>query len=83
MWLPNGSLSCDTCPTSYPSRGARGSTLMAARAKGWHIYEGPSETGEELVVHLCPPCVGTPRSMLPKVQRLAGDALLPLFSEAA
>lgn len=85
MWLPSGSLACDTCPEVYPGRGARGSTAMAARAKGWHIYEGAAADGEtELIKHLCPPCVGTPRSPLRKPPpALPGDDLLPLFSEAA
>lgn len=85
MWLPKGSLGCDTCDDIYPDRGARGSTVTAARSKGWHIYEGVAADGEtELSNHLCPKCVGTPRSPLKKApERLAGDALLPLFSEAA
>lgn len=84
MWLHSGALGCDTCPEVYPDRGARGSTAMGARAKGWHIYEGLAADGEtELCSHLCPPCVGTPRSALKKTESLPQDALLPLFSEAA
>ena len=37
-------------------------TEARARALGWHIYHGYSETGKWLDVRLCALCVGTPRS---------------------
>lgn len=88
MWLPRKGggfdLQCDTSPDIYQDRGRKGSTLMAARAAGWHVYEGLASDGvTQMSSHLCPPCVGTNRSMPKKVAPLGEDQLLPLFSEAA
>ena len=83
MWLRSGSLQCDTCPTTYTSRGQKGTTATAARSKGWHIYEGLAADGEtRLDKHICPPCIGSPRSPLkPAPTHL--EPQMPLFSDAA
>lgn len=84
MWLPNGDLGCDTCDAFVYSQGAEGTTATRARAKGWHIYEGPSSDGSRnLSSHLCPDCVGTPRKLPQKRVPMDDDVFLPLFSEAA
>jgi hypothetical protein len=66
-------LYCDTCTTSYPSKGSMYATFESARVKGWHIYQHVQvafirSTGEQDVTvetrTLCPKCVGTPRSRL-------------------
>lgn len=84
MWLPSDDLGCDTCDATVYNMGARGTTLTKARVRGWHVYEGPSADGSRtLSTHLCPKCVGSPRSPLVKRDKLDDDVLLPLFSEAA
>lgn len=83
MWLPGDDLGCDTCDKIVYNMGARGTTLTKARARGWHVYEGPSAGGTKLSSHLCPGCVGTPRSLPPAAKPMTHDQLIPLFSEAA
>jgi len=50
-------------------------TENRARAHGWHIFHGFSETGKRLDVYLCPKCVGTPRSKVlgPPTEVLQGQ----------
>ena len=79
MWsivLDEESLVCDGCLVVFASIGPRETVSNAARARGWHLYEGPSLTSMEIVSHLCPACVQTPRSKLPPVTRLDGDEAL-------
>jgi hypothetical protein len=84
MWLPNDDLLCDTCENCVYNQGARGSTLMRARARGWHVYDGPSADGSQTISsHLCPECVGSPRKGPQKREPMKDDIFLPLFSEAA
>lgn len=65
---------CDTCPETYPFRGSEYLTRDLARSAGWHIYPGVR------VQALCPACIGTPRSRLPKVQNFDGQAdILEVF----
>lgn len=40
-------------------------TWPHARVKGWHLFAGHTEGGEQLVSILCPACVGQ-RSRLPR-----------------
>ena len=83
MWLRSGSLGCDTCEVSYPSRGMRGTTATAARSKGWHIYEGvAADDVTPLVKHLCPRCVNSPRPNLKNAPPILENQM-PLFSDAA
>ena len=50
-------------------------TEQQARAKGWHLYDGPSLTGKELHNVLGPKCVG--RQQRPKLPELQpGDETL-------
>lgn len=77
MWLKNGDLSCDTCGIVYEYDGPRIVVSNAARSKGWHLFQGASLTGKQIDSHLCPECVGTPRSAPVKVERLEEDE--PLF----
>jgi hypothetical protein len=77
MWLKNGDLACDTCGSKYSYDGPRVIVLNAARAKGWHLFQGKSLTGKPMDTHICPECMGTNRSARPKVEHL--DEELPLF----
>jgi len=77
MWLRNGDLACDTCAVKFSYDGPRVIVLNAARAKGWHLFQGESLTGKPIDTHVCPDCIGTSRSIKPKVDRL--DEELPLF----
>jgi hypothetical protein len=44
-------------------------TEQQARAKGWHLYQGPSLTGKDLDYVLGPRCVGrAQRAKLPELQ---------------
>lgn len=85
MWLRSDNLGCDGdgCESMYPSRGARGTTLTGARAKGWHIYDGIAADGQTpLSNHLCPRCVNSPRKDL-KPAPAPLDGQMALFSDAA
>lgn len=78
-WLKNGAIKCNTCAEKYDFDGPRVLARTAARAKGWHIYEGATIGGVQQVTHLCPACVGTNRSKLPAAPvRL--DADVPLWA---
>jgi hypothetical protein len=77
MWLKNGDLACNTCDQSFPYDGPRVVVLNAARAKGWHLFQGESLTGKPIDTHICPSCIGTNRSGKAKVERLDKD--VPLF----
>jgi hypothetical protein len=61
-------LHCDTCTNIYPFRGTTISTRDLARVNGWHLHPGPP------LLVLCPECVGTPRTRLPKVVNFTGQA---------
>ena len=46
-----------SCGARYGDRGGEVRTKDSARAAGWHIYDGPSVTGQELHLRLCDQCV--------------------------
>lgn len=81
MWTRVGNLSCTTvdCPNVFEGHGRDKAVVAdAARAKGWHLYWGKTMSGRSQTVHLCPKCIGTNRSKLPKPPpSLEGD--LPLW----
>jgi hypothetical protein len=78
LWLKDGSLHCDGCPALFDLPGApRVSVVAAARARGWHIYVGPSLTGKSLDSALCDDCVGTSTKHASKVERFSEEE--PLF----
>lgn len=55
-------LYCDnyaTCKSLILDQGGVAVTVDRARARGWHLYAGPSLTGKRLDVVLCDICVGT------------------------
>lgn len=62
MWLKTGDLACDTCDQQFLNPGPRVVVLNAARAKGWHLFQGESLTGKPIDTHVCPVCIGTSRS---------------------
>lgn len=60
-------LYCDNysdCNEVMFSRGAKPATVIFARAKGWHIYDGNTIGGAELHATLGPQCVGAHRRAL-------------------
>lgn len=75
-------LECDnvaTCRNAVLWLGTEDRTVSHARAKGWHLYQGPSWTGKYIDVKLCPSCIGTSRSRLaPAPQNLDGQLELDL-----
>ncbi len=78
MWLKSGDLACDTCALEFLLPGPRVVVLNAARAKGWHLFQGFSLTGKEIDRHVCSDCMGTNRSSVKsKGQPLDED--VPLF----
>lgn len=52
---------CDSCPTRLVDQ----DSYARARAKGWHVYQGPTNGGAEVSWVLCPECVGA-RTRLPR-----------------
>jgi hypothetical protein len=78
MWLPTGDLSCDSCPVALEYPGPRVIVLNAARAKGWHVFQGESLTGKPIDTHVCPTCMGTNRSVI-KSKAVSLDEDVALF----
>jgi Zn finger protein HypA/HybF involved in hydrogenase expression len=77
MWLASGDLRCDDCPVVLEYPGPHIIVLNAARAKGWHLFQGKSLTGKEMNTHVCPECMGTNRSVVKsKAVPMDGDAAL-------
>lgn len=75
--MKNGDLACDTCPNILEFPGPHVIVVQAARAHGWHVFEGPSLTGKSISSFLCEDCVGTARSKLPKAPpKLEDDVAL-------
>jgi len=66
-WDKGSVLSCDTpgCKGRLDIAVNRVSVIAFARAKGWRIFDGRSQTGKEINSHICPECGGTARSKLP------------------
>lgn len=60
-------LICDTCPERFAFRGTIARTIDAARVAGWHVH--PEDRKK-----LCPACVGTPRSKVPRVDVMEGQS---------
>ena len=55
---------CDnysTCNSTVRKQTTEALTLALARAKGWHIYDGPTMGGGHKVSRLCDKCVGQNR----------------------
>jgi hypothetical protein len=64
----------EPCPFTYIARDSREQTMIAARAHGWHLFEGVDQAGRALVSHLCPRCLKVPKAELPPAPpRLAED----------
>jgi hypothetical protein len=63
MWLKTGDLACDTCDQQLVCAGPRVIVLNAARAKGWHVFQGESLTGKPIDTHVCPACIGNNRAV--------------------
>lgn len=62
-------INCDNysdCNSMVLDQGSVAATVAKARARGWHLFTGPSLTGKPLDVVLCDRCVGTPRSRVPE-----------------
>jgi hypothetical protein len=76
-WEKDGNLKCGGCRLIFDFPGPRVEVLRAARAHGWHCYEGPSLTGLDLASHLCETCIGSARTRLPKIEVLQPQD--PLF----
>lgn len=74
-WEKDGNLKCTGCKLVFEFPGPRVEVMNAARAHGWHCYEGSSFTGNPLVVHLCETCIGTNRTKLAKTEALPQDTL--------
>lgn len=72
-WTRDG-VKCDTCVALYEMEGIpRVLLVQRARAKGWHLYRGPSMTGKDLEVSLCPDCIGSPRPIPKKKGPMEDD----------
>lgn len=65
----------DVCQSKVLDRGP--STESVARAKGWHIWKGPTITGKDQEVTLCSKCVEAGRRMLKTVEALPGQYPIP------
>lgn len=48
------------------------SSLSYLRAAGWRIYDGPSLTGKELHISVCPWCAGTTDAVDPETHWRVG-----------
>lgn len=83
MWLPGGDLQCSTCGATFRWAAPRVLVLDAARAHGWHTYEGPSLSGKPLESHLCKDCVDAVRKQLQPVAPVDGYETLSLFDVKA
>lgn len=77
MWKADGSLQCDTCDQVLDRPGPRVVVVDAARARGWHIFQGESLTGKDLDSALCPRCVGSNRAARSKPDTFEEE--VPLF----
>lgn len=68
--VDNPSVFCDNydqCGGLYLGRGNLDKTKQAARARGWHFFEGKNMLGSKtLDVSLCPACTQSERRALPK-----------------
>lgn len=72
LWSPEEligrRLQCDNhadCGGQIAAEVTMAATMTRARVKGWHIYTGSTQGGEQVVWILCPACVGQ-RGRLPK-----------------
>ena len=75
MWLKTGDLGCDTCDAILEYPGPRRIVLNAARAHGWHCFQGKDLGGREINTHVCSVCIGTNRSTLKSVAMPNEDVL--------
>lgn len=58
---PHGNLSCDNysqCENMVSPQGTLHQTLMHARARGWHVFDGYTVGLVKVFLVLCPECVG-------------------------
>ena len=60
----------DTCSNRPADRGSGYRTRESARVAGWHIHQEPDLTWRTL----CQMCIGTPRTRLPQVEVMKGQA---------
>jgi len=91
MWVrATGQIECDAVGTNEGGCGARfgvdavdpvprAAVVYAARAHGWHCYQGPSITSKDLDLHVCPECRGTKRSLPSKSVPMPED--VPVLDE--
>lgn len=77
MWTASGDLVCDmeSCAALQFDLGSKHKTLNAARARGWHLFDGVTMGGKDLVQHLCEDCVGT-SARLPKIKHFDDEQTL-------
>lgn len=71
-------LRCDNysvCGSVVFDQGTMERSEFKARARGWHIYHGKTEAGEEHHGVLCPRCVGSSRKLPPPPDALEQDGL--------
>jgi hypothetical protein len=78
--LTTSPLYCDNyaeCNSMILARGTRPDTVNHARAKGWHIYDGVTLSGQQHHGVLCARCVDTKRRALnPAPETLPGQQQL-------
>lgn len=65
----------DVCHSKVLDRGP--DTENVARAKGWHIWRGLTQGGQEQEVTLCDKCVEAGRRLLKKVEALPNQYPIP------
>lgn len=48
----------DACQGTFLGWNSREQTFTRARVRGWHIFDGKTESGTKVTWILCPTCVG-------------------------
>lgn len=75
--LTMAGLICDveSCSSELVVTGNLNEILNAARAGGWHLFDGTTIGGKDLIAHICPGCMGV--NVQPStIRRLEGEQLL-------
>jgi hypothetical protein len=68
-----GLLGCDNfdiCGQTVPQFDDDATTVAHARARGWHVFSGPTMSDYWVEVILCESCVGSPRARLPRAPKV-------------
>lgn len=73
-------LICDTCPARVPWMDTEAATVERGRARGWHIYRGPSVAGTMISKTHCETCINRGRPQRPDRNTVLPDQL-DLFKE--